>query len=509
MQGTKICLLAGGLWLAVAGGNAQAEALQPDPAWQQGKLDNGFTWQLLATPQRPGDRIELRLVVNAGSLVESAQQTGFAHFLPRLALTHSEHFTATQLSALWPPENGLAPPPAIASYDFTQYNLSLPNNRPELLKEALNWLVETAGQLPIEQGNIQAALGGPDRVEAWPANPQDPWWRYRLKGSTLLAHDPSLSIKAPVDAQQLQQFYKSWYTPDAMTLYVVGHVDSRAVTDMISKRFSALSGQRDAPAPVPTLSPLLPHPISLMNENLKQSTLSLVWDSPWQPIRESHALVRYWQSDLAREALFWHMQQSLAKNQQKGSNLRFDCNVLYTRAQCAIHLDMNHSQIQPGLTFLARELVNLRDNGLAQQEFDALIARKNDELSKLFTTYARTSTDILIRQRMRSQQNGVVDIAPEQYQQLRQVFLSGLTPNMLNQALQQQLAQDATLLLLQPQGEPEVDMKALQDQYRKIMTPDPAGAAPTPEAPDATDTPEAAGDTPPPAQPAGPEASAP
>ncbi len=37
MQGTKIRLLAGGLLLMMAtAGYVQADALQPDPAWQQG-----------------------------------------------------------------------------------------------------------------------------------------------------------------------------------------------------------------------------------------------------------------------------------------------------------------------------------------------------------------------------------------------------------------------------------------------------------------------------------------
>ncbi len=48
MQGTRIRLIVGGLLLAAASSNVQAEALQPDPAWQQGKLENGFSWQLLA-----------------------------------------------------------------------------------------------------------------------------------------------------------------------------------------------------------------------------------------------------------------------------------------------------------------------------------------------------------------------------------------------------------------------------------------------------------------------------
>ena len=42
MQGTKIRLLTGGLLMLATVGYVQAEALQPDPAWQQGTLANGF-----------------------------------------------------------------------------------------------------------------------------------------------------------------------------------------------------------------------------------------------------------------------------------------------------------------------------------------------------------------------------------------------------------------------------------------------------------------------------------
>ncbi|RJL52944.1 M16 family metallopeptidase [Pectobacterium carotovorum] len=490
MQGTKKALFVGGLLLAVVSSGVQAEALQPDPAWQQGKLDNGFTWQLLTTPQRPGDRVELRLVVNAGSLLENAQQVGFAHFLPRLALAPGDKLSAAQQPSMWMRDanSSRVLPPVIVSYDFTSYNLSLPNNRPELLKEALAWLAESAGQMTFDEKSLQAALKVPDQVATFPINPQDPSWRYRLKGSPLLAHDPAQDVKPPLNGEQLQQFYKTWYTPDAMTLYIVGHVDNRSVIEQIGKAFSPLEGKREAPAPLPTLSPLPPQAISLMNNNVQQDTLSLMWDAPWHPIRESQALVRYWLGDMTREAMFWHLQQALEKSTLKSNNLRFDCNVFYTRSQCAIHMDVPNSEgVEPGVTFMARELATLREKGLTQQEFDALIARKTDELNKLFATYARTSTDILMDQRLRSQQNGVVDISPEQYQKLRQTYLSALTLDMLNQELHQQLVQDTTLMLIQQPGEPEANMKALQEAYDRIMTP-----ATEPVASTATAAPEGA-----------------
>ncbi|HDL7929254.1 M16 family metallopeptidase [Yersinia enterocolitica] len=485
MQGTRIRLIVGGLLLAAASSNVQAEALQPDPAWQQGKLENGFSWQLLATPQRPSDRVELRLVVNTGSLSESAQHVGFAHLLPRLALMSSASFTPAQLQSLWQQgvDNDRPLPPAITSYDFTLYSLSLPNNRPDLMKEALAWLSDTSGKLAISEQTVNAALNSAtDPIATFPQNIQEPWWRYRLKGSSLMGHDPGQPVAKPVDIEKLKQFYQQWYTPDAMTLYVVGNVDSRSIAAQIGKTFSELKGKRTTPAPIAMLAPLPPEPVSLMSEQATQDTLSLMWDTPWHPIQDSVALSRYWRSDLAREALFWHVQQVLEKSDQKNLELGFDCRVQYQRAQCAIHLNTPTENLTPGMSFVARELASLRTNGLSQAEFDALMVQKNDQLSKLFATYARTDTDILMSQRLRSQQSGVVDIAPEQYQKLRQAFLSGLTLAELNQELKQQLSQDTTLILTQPKGEPEVNVKALQDAYNAIMTPHtvvPEDAAPT------------------------------
>ncbi|WP_318373364.1 pitrilysin family protein [Enterobacter sp.] len=480
MQGTKIRLFTGGLLMMVAASHVQADALQPDPAWQQGTLANGFQWQVLSTPQRPSDRIEIRLLINTGSLTESTQQSGFSHFIPRIALTHSGGLEPAQARSLW--QQGIDPkrplPPAIVSYEYTMFNLSLPNNRNDLLKESLAYLADTAGKLTITPETINHALASQDMVATWPQDTKDSWWRYRLKGSSLLGHDPADPLRQPVDSEQVKSFYQKWYTPDAMTLIVVGNIDSRAVSEQINKTFGELKGKRSTPAPVPTLSPLPRESVSIMSDAVRQDRLSIMWDTAWQPIRESAVLLRYWRADLAREALFWHVQQTLSKNNAKDIGLGFDCRVLFQRAQCAINVESPNDKLNSNLGAIARELAKVRDNGLAQEEFNALVAQKNLELQKLFATYARTDTDVLISQRMRSLQNQVVDIAPEQYQKLRQDFLNSLTLEMLNQDLRQQLSQEMALILLQPKGEQEVNMKDLQATWETTMSP--ATHAPVP-----------------------------
>jgi len=468
MQNTKIRLLAGGLLLLITGSYAQAETLQPDQAWQQGKLANGFQWHILATPQRPSDRVEMRLLINSGSLVESAQQSGFSHFLSRLMLNQA----AQQDRSLW--QQSVDPqrpaPPAIVSYDNTLFHLSLPNNRSDLLKTALHSLAKSTGNLQVTPEAVNAALGMDNPVKTWP-DTQDNWWRYRLKGSTLLGHDPASNIIHPIDSEKLKGFYEKWYTPDAMTLVVVGNVDSRSLVDQLNKTFGELKGKREAPAPVPTLAALNPAPVSLMSNHVQQNKLSLTWDTPWQPIRESGALLNYWRADLAREALFWNVRQHLEKKNIKDANLSFDCRVLYQLAECAINIESPTDKLTTNLEQVGRELLAVKNNGLSQDEFNTLIKQKKNELSQLFTTYARMDTDMLMGQRMRSQQNQVVDIAPENYQKLRQDFLDNLTVTILNQDLRQQLSHDMSLILLQPQGEPEYNMKELQAVWDKVMVP--------------------------------------
>lgn len=52
----------------------------------------------------------------------------------------------------------------------------------------------------------------------------------------VLGHDPAEPLKQPVDAAKIQAFYEKWYTPDAMTLIVVGNIDARSVAEQINKR---------------------------------------------------------------------------------------------------------------------------------------------------------------------------------------------------------------------------------------------------------------------------------
>src|SRR5436190_24347559 len=82
------------LSLAVSTGFAQtplSETLPVDPAVRIGKLDNGLTYYIRQN-KKPEQKVELRLALNAGSIVEDNDQLGIAHMAEHMAFNGTKNF---------------------------------------------------------------------------------------------------------------------------------------------------------------------------------------------------------------------------------------------------------------------------------------------------------------------------------------------------------------------------------------------------------------------------------
>ena len=61
-----------------------------------GVLDNGLKYYLRQNP-KPENKVELRLVVNAGSILEDERQLGLAHFLEHMAFNGTKSFSKNDI----------------------------------------------------------------------------------------------------------------------------------------------------------------------------------------------------------------------------------------------------------------------------------------------------------------------------------------------------------------------------------------------------------------------------
>src|SRR5581483_3444403 len=73
-----------------------AATLPVDPKVRIGTLPNGLKYYIRQN-KKPENRAELRLVVNAGSVLETNDQLGLAHFIEHTAFNGTTHFAKNDL----------------------------------------------------------------------------------------------------------------------------------------------------------------------------------------------------------------------------------------------------------------------------------------------------------------------------------------------------------------------------------------------------------------------------
>ena len=111
------------------------------------KLDNGLSYIIMENDS-PDRMIEMRLVFRAGSVLETEQNRGAAHFLEHLAFGGTKHFPGKKLIDYLESRGvqygmGIN---AYTGYDRTVYQLAIPSDNPKDIDNALlilkDWLVD-------------------------------------------------------------------------------------------------------------------------------------------------------------------------------------------------------------------------------------------------------------------------------------------------------------------------------------------------------------------------------
>ena len=76
--------------------NSMDAILPVDPAVKIGKLSNGLTYYIRPN-KMPENKVELRLVINAGSINEDDDQLGLAHMAEHMAFNGTKNFKKNEL----------------------------------------------------------------------------------------------------------------------------------------------------------------------------------------------------------------------------------------------------------------------------------------------------------------------------------------------------------------------------------------------------------------------------
>ncbi|HZJ01259.1 MAG TPA: insulinase family protein [Gemmatimonadaceae bacterium] len=218
-----------------------------DPKLRIGKLPNGLQYYIRQNT-RPEKRAELRLVVNAGSVLEPNDKLGLAHFLEHTAFNGTKHFAKNDL-VKYLESIGVrfgADLNAYTSFDETVYILPIPTDTARIVDQAFTILEDWAhGQTfdPTEVTNERGVVreewrgrkGAGDRM-------LQQWLPVAFKGSRYAERLP-IGTEASIMAatpEKLRTFYQTWYRPDLMAVIAVGDFDPAVIEAKIKQHFSGL-----------------------------------------------------------------------------------------------------------------------------------------------------------------------------------------------------------------------------------------------------------------------------
>ncbi|MCY3700736.1 MAG: insulinase family protein [Gemmatimonadetes bacterium] len=231
---------------------APTDPIPPDPAVITGTLDNGLRYFVRENDQ-PENRAELRLVVNAGSILEDEDQLGLAHFVEHMAFNGTENFEKQALvdylesigMQFGPDVN------AYTSFDETVYMLQVPMDDPEVLATAFRILEDWAQGVRFDPEEVDKERGVV--IEEWrgrrgaQARMQDQQFPVMFEGSLYAERLPigKTEILETAPVERLRSFYEDWYRPDLMAIIAVGDFDGREIESTIRDQFAGLTSPEE------------------------------------------------------------------------------------------------------------------------------------------------------------------------------------------------------------------------------------------------------------------------
>ncbi|MFC3122209.1 M16 family metallopeptidase [Agaribacter flavus] len=228
-----------------------------DPKLIKGELENGIKY-IIRKNAKPENRAEIRLVVNAGSILEDETQLGFAHFAEHMAFNGTKDFKKQEIVE-YVESIGMrfgAHLNAYTSFDETVYMLQLPTDDSETLETGIHILENWAHKISFEPEEIDKERGV---VIEEMRTRQGADTRIMHKQLPVLYKDSQYAKRLPIGKQDilangkhedLIRFYKDWYRPELMSLIAVGDFDTQQVKVLFEKYFSGIEASKD-PEPRP------------------------------------------------------------------------------------------------------------------------------------------------------------------------------------------------------------------------------------------------------------------
>ena len=247
--------------------NAQndADAIPIDKNTKVGKLANGLTYYIRRNV-KPEGKVELKLAVNAGSVLERDDQQGVAHFLEHMAFNGTKNFPKNELVEFLQ-KAGVrfgADLNAHTSFDETVYDLPISSKDEKVLNKGYQVIRDWAGNLLLETSEIDKERG---IILEEKRMRQGAGMRMMTKYFPSLLNGSKYGERLPIGTEHIittaprkafVDFYNDWYRPNNMAVIIVGDIDVVQAEAKVKALFGDLKNPSKAPVR-PEITPIQWH----------------------------------------------------------------------------------------------------------------------------------------------------------------------------------------------------------------------------------------------------------
>jgi zinc protease len=221
--------------------------IQTDPYLRSDTLANGLRYYVRQNSSA-SRRAEVRLVVDAGSVLEDDDQRGLAHAVEHMVFRGTRGFpgrTIDQYLESLGMRRGEGAN-AVTTLDETVFRLTLPADRPRALDTALAMLAGMAHDAVFDPADARGEAGVV--LEEWRSK-RDAGQRVTDdRQAILLAGSPyaarpvigDTAVLRRFDLRAMRRFYDRWYRPEAMAVIVVGTIDPDEAQDLVARHFGRI-----------------------------------------------------------------------------------------------------------------------------------------------------------------------------------------------------------------------------------------------------------------------------
>jgi len=259
-RGEMVTFLARALAIVEEAPPVQAQDPTPlpvDPEVAIGTLENGLTYYLRHNDD-PGKNLSVRLLVNVGSVDETDEQAGIAHFVEHMLFNGTADFPGLSLGVALR-EIGVELGPDInasVGHDRTVYQVEVLLDEPHKAPLVFHALSQMAGAATFEADAVESERGvvldeyrlSVESVNGFITREFD---RIYTQGTPYEGRDPIGTVDTvnSMTAEDLRAFYDKWYVPGNMAVVAVGDMAVEDLEALVEEHFGPLASGKERQPP--------------------------------------------------------------------------------------------------------------------------------------------------------------------------------------------------------------------------------------------------------------------